>query len=133
MLKKAAENTEKKKDEKKMNLELFKMYPDYGNVHYGVWVNPTQKAQFRPWPINFVDLGIQCEVPKPLMAQPLLMKICHTLYDQFPQENKLMVVVSLLSRAASWTSNCLNFYPNPKKPINFLSNMCTILKTRSGR
>lgn len=42
-----------------------------------------------------MDLGIQCEVPKPLMAQPLLMKICHTLYDQFPQENKLMVVVSL--------------------------------------
>jgi hypothetical protein len=41
VLKKAAENTDKKKDDKKMNLELFKVYPEYGNVLYGVWVNPT--------------------------------------------------------------------------------------------
>ena len=41
-----------------MNLELFKVYPDYGNVCYGVWVNPTSKSQFRPWPINFIELGI---------------------------------------------------------------------------
>jgi hypothetical protein len=29
VLKKAAENTDKKKDDKKMNLELFKVYPDF--------------------------------------------------------------------------------------------------------
>lgn len=63
-----AENQDKKKDDKKINLELFKIYSTIGNVRYGVWVNPTQKAQFRPWPINFVELAIQCEVPKPLMT-----------------------------------------------------------------
>lgn len=68
MLKKAAENTDKKKDDKKMNLELFKVFPNYESIRYGIWVNPTQKTQFRPWPINFVDLGIQCEVPKLLMS-----------------------------------------------------------------
>lgn len=68
VLKKAAENTDKKKDDKKMNLELFKVFPEFESIRYGIWVNPTQKTQFRPWPINFVDLGIQCEVPKLLMT-----------------------------------------------------------------
>ena len=79
-----AENNEKKKDDKKMNLELFKIYLSEGNVRFGVWVNPTQKSQFRPWPINFEKLAIQCEVPKPLMSQQLVMKICHTAYDLNP-------------------------------------------------
>lgn len=36
-----AENNEKKKDDKKMNLELFKIYLSEGNIRYGVWINPT--------------------------------------------------------------------------------------------
>ena len=38
----AAENQgNNKKEEKKVNLELFKMYPDFGNIQYGIWVNPN--------------------------------------------------------------------------------------------
>ena len=33
-----------KKDDKKLNLELFKMYPENSDIRYGVWVNPTQKS-----------------------------------------------------------------------------------------
>jgi hypothetical protein len=62
------EATDKKKEDKKINLELFKIYPDFDDIKYGIWINPNQKSALRLFAIAFAGVGIQCEVPKPLMS-----------------------------------------------------------------
>ena len=62
------------KPDDKQKMEILKIYPNFNNIRYGLWINPHSKSVYRHKPIDFLDLGIQCEVPKNFMSHSLIMK-----------------------------------------------------------
>jgi len=82
-----------------------------------MWINPNSKSGFRHKPIDFTELGIQCEVPRTLMSNQLVMKVCWTSYDFLTPEGqytKDIVVGGVLD------IECLEFLPLPKKGNNWM-------------
>lgn len=105
------------KQDEKQKQEIIKLYPEYKDFKYGLWINPNSKTGYRHKPIDFYSLGIQCEVPRTLMSNHLIIKVLWTSYDAFSSfeaYSKDMVVGGVLD------IECFQFLPQPKKANNWI-------------
>jgi len=105
------------KQDEKQKQEITKLYPEYKDFRYGLWINPNSKTSYRHKPIDFSVLGVQCEVPRTLMPIALIMKVLWTSYDAFSANDvysKDMVIGGVLD------IECFQFLPQPKKANNWI-------------
>lgn len=69
------------KQDDKQKLEIFKISTPLKDLKFGLWINPNSKQVYRHKPIDFGELEIQCEVPRTLMSNMLIMKVTWTGFD----------------------------------------------------
>ena len=83
----------------------------YKDIRYGVWMNPNAKS-IRHKPIDFGEINVQVEVPKPMLRWQLIIKVIWTSYDAFSSTDtysKYFIAGGILE------ITCYQFLPLPKK------------------
>ncbi|KAL4485735.1 hypothetical protein ABPG72_010997 [Tetrahymena utriculariae] len=107
-----------KSTDDKQKTEIYKIYPPLPDIRYGVWINPHSKSSYRHKPIDFLGIGIQCEVPRNYMSQSIIMKALWTSYDsltspEYKQNSKDIVMGGVLN------VECLEYLPAKVKTANW--------------
>jgi cancer susceptibility candidate protein 1 len=104
------------KQDEKHKQEIFKVYQPLPDIRFGLWINPNSKSGYRHKPIDFQELEVQMEVPRPLMSTMLIMKVVWTGFDHLSDwsYSKDITVGGVLD------IECLEFLPLPRK-VNTLT------------
>lgn len=83
----------------------------FNDIGYGNWTYGFEKSGPRPKPIDFKEIGIQSEVPRTMVANKLIMRVCWTSYDylskvQYSKDSLVGGIVDV---------SCYQFLGQPEK------------------
>jgi hypothetical protein len=83
----------------------------FNDIGYGNWTYGFEKVGPRPKPIDFKEIGIQSEVPRTMVANKLIMRVCWTSYDylskiQYSKDSLVGGIVDI---------SCYQFLGQPEK------------------